>query len=117
MAGALLLIGQMADAIFSPVVGILSDKLPCNNYLYRVLGKRKTWHLLGVIMTTLSVPFTYNVPFGVTKESPEWQRFLYYSFFVTVFQSGWAATQVAHVTLITDLTPRTNERLTLNAYR
>lgn len=42
-AGVLLLVGQIADAICTPLIGYESDKAPgCGNY-----GKRKTWHLVG----------------------------------------------------------------------
>lgn len=42
-AGVLLLIGQIADAICTPLVGYESDQTSgCANY-----GKRKTWHLVG----------------------------------------------------------------------
>lgn len=37
-AGVLLLIGQIADGVCTPVVGYESDRTP---------GRRKTWHLLG----------------------------------------------------------------------
>ena len=42
-AGVLLLVGQVADAICTPLIGYESDRTPgCGNY-----GKRKTWHLVG----------------------------------------------------------------------
>lgn len=42
-AGVLLLVGQVADAISTPLIGYESDRTPgCGNY-----GKRKTWHLVG----------------------------------------------------------------------
>ncbi|KAK3865734.1 hypothetical protein Pcinc_028669 [Petrolisthes cinctipes] len=46
LSGLLLLVGQVADGLSTPVVGIFSDKenkLPlCARY-----GRRKVWHLLG----------------------------------------------------------------------
>lgn len=42
-AGVLLLVGQIADGICTPLIGYESDRSPgCRNY-----GKRKTWHLVG----------------------------------------------------------------------
>lgn len=42
-AGVLLLVGQIADGICTPLIGYESDRTPgCGNY-----GKRKTWHLVG----------------------------------------------------------------------
>lgn len=47
LCGAVLLIGQVADALATPFIGLHSDE---NNdfYLCRY-GKRKSWHLLGNI--------------------------------------------------------------------
>ena len=45
LAGSLLLLGQVADAIASPFVGYESDK--SSFWFCRVLGKRKAFHLLG----------------------------------------------------------------------
>lgn len=43
VAGVLLLVGQVADAISTPLIGYESDRTPgFGNY-----GKRKTWHLIG----------------------------------------------------------------------
>ena len=46
-AGVMLLIGQIADGVCTPLVGYESDRTP------GVLGygKRKTWHLLGKCQT------------------------------------------------------------------
>lgn len=43
-SGLLLLIGQIADGIATPIVGIESDR---NINTCHAYGKRKTWHLLG----------------------------------------------------------------------
>ena len=45
MAGNMMLIGQVTDAITTPLIGIGSDKINgmCG------YGKRKSWHLLGEI--------------------------------------------------------------------
>lgn len=42
-AGVLLLVGQVADGVCTPLIGYESDRTSgCCNY-----GKRKTWHLIG----------------------------------------------------------------------
>lgn len=48
-AGLLMLIGQISDALFTPFIGIGSDKTNglCN------MGKRKTWHLFGTFNINL----------------------------------------------------------------
>lgn len=43
VAGVLLLVGQIADGICTPLIGYESDRTQgCRNY-----GKRKSWHLVG----------------------------------------------------------------------
>jgi len=43
LAGDLVLIGQISDAIFTPFIGYESDRVAgCFN-----MGKRKTWHIIG----------------------------------------------------------------------
>jgi len=88
LAGALILIGQVADAVASPFVGFESDKNP-NIWICRY-GRRKTWHLLGVIMNSIT-PLVYSTPFGCddVSQCSQWSRFLYYSVLIIIFQSGW----------------------------
>lgn len=46
LAGVLLLIGQIADAVATPFVGLHSDKN--DDFWLCKYGRRKTWHLLGM---------------------------------------------------------------------
>ncbi|XP_022239401.1 major facilitator superfamily domain-containing protein 12-like [Limulus polyphemus] len=114
MTGALLLLGQVADAIATPLIGIQSDKR--YNFLLCRYGRRKIWHLIGTVLIAATFPFLFNKCLGCADRD-QWLQFAYYGVFVTIFQIGWAANQVAHVSLITDLTPFSAERVELNAYR
>lgn len=44
IAGFVLLLGQVVDAVATPIIGIESDRTAgfCN------YGKRKSWHLIGL---------------------------------------------------------------------
>lgn len=46
LAGVVLFIGQIADAVVTPFVGLHSDKN--DNFWLCRYGRRKTWHLLGI---------------------------------------------------------------------
>ena len=94
---------QIADAIASPFVGFSSDRTP-DIWICRY-GRRKTWHLLGVIMNTVSVPIVYNTPCfpADCSSSPTWARFCYYSLLIIIFQAGWAATQVSLMLLASQI--------------
>nr|XP_006814602.1 PREDICTED: major facilitator superfamily domain-containing protein 12-like [Saccoglossus kowalevskii] len=111
MAGNLMLLGQIVDAISTPLVGYESDKTSTRFY-----GKRKTWHLLGTICVAVSFPFLFN-PCITCNDSPDWARFIYYAPFVAIFQFGWASTQISHLALIPELSPNESTRVELNAIR
>ena len=114
IAGVLLLIGQTADAIATPFVGIESDK--DSDWWICKYGRRKSWHLLGTICVLISFPFLFNKCIEC-ESSHESAQMVYYSAFIVVFQFGWAAVQISHLSLIPDLTPFSCERVEMNAWR
>lgn len=115
IAGLFVLLGQVSDAITTIIIGFLSDRVRFPNLLARY-GRKKTWHLIGTVIVTCTVPFTYNTCLGCQNASQGFQ-IAYYVFFIVLYQAGWAFVQVSHVSLITDLTPISTERVELNAYR
>lgn len=114
LAGALLLVGQVADAVATPFVGIESDR--DDDFWLCRYGRRKTWHLIGTLCVVGSFPFLFSKPLGSHPSSQE-AEFVYYAAFIVIFQFGWASTQISHLSLIPDLTPIPHERVELNAMR
>lgn len=139
-AGYLLLWGQVVDALCTPIIGYASDKM----HGFCGYGKRKSWHAIGTLCVIFSFPFLFMrppasdinqsammnpLPSSTSRQSESSRMFvsinklmetsemLYYAFFVAVFQFGWAATQVAHLSLIPQLTSVDSERVELNAVR
>lgn len=47
LSGTVLLIGQVADAVSTPFIGLQSDKT--DDFWLCRYGRRKTWHLIGII--------------------------------------------------------------------
>ncbi|XP_038139440.1 major facilitator superfamily domain-containing protein 12-like [Cyprinodon tularosa] len=112
-AGVLLLIGQIADAICTPLVGYESDQTSgCANY-----GKRKTWHLVGTVSVLVSFAFIFNQCLGCDQLTPQWASLIYFSPFIIIFQFGWAATQISHLSLIPELVRCEHAKVELTAYR
>ncbi|KAK9539521.1 hypothetical protein VZT92_004622 [Zoarces viviparus] len=112
-AGVLLLVGQVADGICTPLIGYESDRTPgCGNY-----GKRKTWHLVGTLSVMLSFAFIFNQCLGCGSLTPQWVSLTYFIPFIIVFQFGWAATQISHLSLIPELVTCEHARVELTAYR
>ena len=110
-SGILLLIGQIADGLATPIVGVEMDKMR-----YFKFGKRKIWHLGGCIAVVLSFPFIFNLCIGC-QDSSDWALFIYYVPFIVIFQIGWASTQISHLSLIPELASNTDEKVALNAIR
>lgn len=112
LAGLLMLIGQVSDALFTPFIGFESDHMKgmCS------MGKRKSWHFVGTICVICSFPFIFNKCIEC-ENSADWAQFIYYAPFVIIFQFGWASTQINHLSLIPDLTSDEGERVELNGMR
>jgi Na+/melibiose symporter-like transporter len=92
-AGYLLLIGQVADALSTTFVGFESDRTRRGLFKY---GRRKTWHLVGVICVLGSFPFCFNICVGCAH-SPLGAQFFYYMMFIIIFQFGWSCSQITHL--------------------
>ncbi|XP_012537983.1 major facilitator superfamily domain-containing protein 12 [Monomorium pharaonis] len=103
VAGALLLLGQVIDAIMTPVFGFLVDHY----------SKKKIWHVMGSIMVTLSFPIIFG---GFANSSTTVAMILYVTS-ITIFQTGWAAVQISHLSMIPSLTNSVPARTDLTAIR
>ncbi|XP_059196642.1 major facilitator superfamily domain containing 12b [Centropristis striata] len=110
-AGVMLLIGQIADGICTPLVGYESDRAPCK------YGKRKTWHLLGTVCVLASFPFIFNPCLACNDNTPQRVAIVYFTPFIVIFQFGWAATQISHLSLIPELASSESAKVELTAYR
>ncbi|XP_068195949.1 major facilitator superfamily domain-containing protein 12-like [Antennarius striatus] len=112
-AGMLLLIGQIADAVSTPLIGYESDQTPgCGTY-----GKRKTWHLTGTLCVLLSFAFIFNQCLGCSFLTPQWVSVIFFAPFIIIFQFGWAAVQISHLSLIPELVTCEHAKVELTAYR
>lgn len=71
----------------------------------------------GTICVLLSFPFIFSPCLGCRVTTPEWAALLYYAPFIVIFQFGWAATQIAHLSLIPELVTNDHEKVELTALR
>jgi Na+/melibiose symporter-like transporter len=111
-AGLLLLIGQVTDAIATPLVGLESDRsASIGSY-----GKRKSWHLFGTIASAFSFPMIFQRCYGAENSDMAALAF-YYAALIVIFQIAWASVQISHLSLATELTPHSSERVKLTARR
>jgi Na+/melibiose symporter-like transporter len=68
------------------------------------------------VCVIVSFPFIFMRCPGC-ETADDWAQFIYYAPLIVIFQFGWAATQISHLSLIPELTPHENERVGLNALR
>nr|AEE62599.1 unknown [Dendroctonus ponderosae] len=113
-AGVLLLVGQVADAVATPFIGYNSDK-DHHWWIYR-FGKRKIWYFMGSICVVLTFPFIFS-PCISCQTASRLSQMIYYSFFIVFFQFGWAAVQIAHMSLMPEITSNEHQRTKLAAVR
>lgn len=114
-AGFVLLVGQVADAIATPLLGYEISNVQ-GSKVCRKYGKRKFLHLIGTVCVIVSFPFIFSVCPGC-EESSEFAFTVMLVPLVVIFQIGWAATQVSHLSLIPAITPHETERDFLNVLR
>ena len=113
-AGGVMFAGQLADALATPLVGLASDagRGCC------LLGRRKAWNLAGVV----TVAFNFAAMFCCSL-LPGWgalasgSRAAALGLFAALFNVGWAAVQVSHMSLVPELTRDEGERVLLNSAR
>ena len=93
-AASALLAGQICDGIATPIVGVLSDRFNTS------IGQRKPWYIAGLILV-----FSCFIPlFSGFKGESENAQYAFYTVFPGIFNIGWAALQISHMSLVPALT-------------
>lgn len=114
LAGYLLAVGQVVDALATPAVGLESDKNDCScMWQY---GRRKTWHLFGTFFVLISFPFLFTECLAGPNTN-QFSQFFYYAALIGIFQIGWAFVQISHLSMIPDITTNSHEKVELNTKR
>ncbi|EDO48348.1 predicted protein [Nematostella vectensis] len=107
--GLVILLGQLADGIFTPFIGILCDRTVCQ------YGRRKLWHLIGSLLVTITFPLLLTRL--LSHGEGEAAKVAYYVAVAAVFQFGWGCVQISHLSLIPEICEQSGERVELNAIR
>ena len=106
-AASALLAGQLCDGIATPIVGLLSDKFDTR------IGKRKPWYIVGLILVVICfVPL-----FSGFKSDSTAIQYTFYTVFPGLFNIGWAALQISHMSLVPSLTCSRKRRVSLFLFR
>ena len=112
MAGSILAIGKIGDAINDPIAGILSDRTRTK------WGRRIPWMLFGTLPFGLFFYLQWLVPtFSSDPNVNNWCLFAYYIVIATLFNLAYTAVNLPYTALTTELTQDYNERTNLNSFR
>lgn len=112
LAGRVLLIGKIWDAVNDPVVGYLSDRTRSR------WGRRHVWMLAASIPFGIFFFLHWFVPdFGSDESVSEWGRFAYYVAVSICFNTAFTAVNLPYTALTPELTKNYEERTSLTGYR
>lgn len=92
-AGGLVMLGQVSDAIATPIVGWLTDKW----------STKQKWHMFGTLLIFVSFPLMFSVDPTSENANAWWWSALYYGVIVMVFQFAWAMVQITHLSIIPEM--------------
>ncbi|MEB3225673.1 MAG: MFS transporter [Synechococcus sp.] len=112
LAGSILMIGKISDAINDPIVGIWSDRTR------HPWGRRLPWMLGGIVPFVLVFFGQWLVPqFSTIDQVNDWFLFGYYVLIGVVFNLAYTAVNLPYAALTPELTQDYNERTSLNSFR
>ena len=107
LAGSVLLVGKVWDAVNDPVVGWLSDRTQSR------WGRRFPWMLWGAVPLGVSFWMLWLIP----PLTSQWQLFCYYTAVLFLFYAALTVIAVPHSTLAAELTQTYNERTQLASFK
>jgi glycoside/pentoside/hexuronide:cation symporter, GPH family len=112
LAGSILAIGKIGDAVNDPIAGILSDRTRSR------WGRRIPWMLFGTIPFGVFYFLQWIVPnFSSDPNVNNWYLFVYYIAIAILFNLAYTAVNLPYTALTPELTQDYNERTNLNSFR
>ena len=114
--GLIMLLGQATAGVVGPLVGYCSDRLTLP-LISRPLGKRKAWHLLGVILMAVFFPLEFTRCFLCQESSPQWVKVAYYATITMCICAAFPLIDIGHLSIISVIAKNQEEAVWLNVLR
>lgn len=112
LAGSILMVGKISDAVNDPVIGYWSDRTESKRW-----GRRHSWMLYGAIPFGILFFLQWIVPpLGDPSVNP-WPLFTYYVIIGILFNIAYTAVNLPYTALTPELTQNYDERTSLNSFR
>ena len=113
-AGWLTLLGRLLLAFLSPFSAFLVDRINIP-FLSKKLGKRKSWHLIGIILGAVIIPLYFSSCFAC--QGKQWQVMLYVGILNVFLALAVSFVEISHLSLISAVAKDQSEAVELNAMR
>ena len=112
LAGSILMIGKIWDAVNDPIVGFLSDKTKSRRW-----GRRLPWMFYGAIPFGLFFFLQWIVPQFSSEANNVWALFWYYVIIGILSQALFTIVNLPYTAMTPELTQDYDERTSLNSFR
>lgn len=96
------------------MVIVISSKRKILHHVNLILNETNT--IIGTACVLSSFPFIFAECIGCGL-AHKWAQMFYYAAFIMIFQIGWAAVQISHLSLIPELSNDDHTRTQLTAVR
>jgi glycoside/pentoside/hexuronide:cation symporter, GPH family len=112
LAGSILMVGKIWDAVNDPVVGVLTDKTKSR------WGRRLPWLFYGAIPFGIFFFLQWIIPpFSNNPTSQMWSLFWYYVVIGVISQVFYTVVNLPYTAMTPELTQDYDERTQLNSFR
>ncbi|KAL9983319.1 hypothetical protein ACROYT_G005468 [Oculina patagonica] len=116
-AGWITLYSRFLSAlVIRPMAGYLCDKVNIP-VLSRKHGKKMTWHLIGTVLTAVSMPLFFSSCLVCSSEPSQWQLMVYYVAIATSLPTSNVFIEISHLSLVPFIAKNQSEAVRLNALR
>jgi GPH family glycoside/pentoside/hexuronide:cation symporter len=113
LAGRILLIGKIWDAVNDPMVGLLTDKTKSRRW-----GRRLPWLFYGAIPFGIFFFLQWTIPqFATDRTAQVWSLFWYYVAIGIISQVFYTVVNLPYTAMTPELTQDYDERTSLNSFR
>jgi len=113
LAGSILMIGKIWDAVNDPMVGLLTDKTKSRRW-----GRRLPWIFYGAIPFGIFFFLQWIVPrFSAEQSNNIWPLFWYYVAIGVLSQVFYTVVNLPYTAMTPELTQDYDERTSLNSFR
>lgn len=113
LAGSILMIGKIWDAVNDPIVGVLTDKTKSRRW-----GRRLPWMFYGAIPFGLFFFLQWIVPqFSPNQSNNIWPLFWYYVAIGIMSQAFFTIVNLPYTAMTPELSQDYDERTSLNSFR